>query len=152
MARLSDLIESFLKEMLEGSDQKALEIQRNELAGVFNCAPSQINYVLATRFSLDKGYYVESRRGGGGYIRITRIDIHENDYIKNIIWNNIGTSLTQHEAEGYIDLFRDRGIIDERESRMMKAAVSDKTIMIPAPLRDAVRAQILKTMLISILD
>jgi transcriptional regulator of stress and heat shock response len=152
MARISDLIESFIKEMLEGSEEKILEIQRNELANTFNCAPSQINYVLSTRFSLARGYYIESRRGGGGSIKITRIDINENDYIKDVIWNNIGDKLTHSEGEGYIALFREQGLINDRETKMLRAAINDKTLPLPGSLRDAIRAQLLKTMLIAILD
>ena len=84
MARLSDMIEEFIKALLEESNGQ-LELQRNELADYFECAPSQINYVLATRFSLDRGYYIESRRGGGGYIRIIRLDMDNNDYIMYLL-------------------------------------------------------------------
>ena len=84
MARISDTIEEFLKLLLEESGGK-LEIQRNELADYFECAPSQINYVLATRFSLESGYYIESRRGGGGYIRIIYLDINDDDYLYRLI-------------------------------------------------------------------
>ena len=85
MARLSDIIEEFLKELMEGMDG-AIEIQRNELANRFRCVPSQINYVIDTRFTTEKGYYVESRRGGGGYIKIKRIIFdNENNCIMHII-------------------------------------------------------------------
>ncbi|WDC85503.1 CtsR family transcriptional regulator [Caloramator sp. mosi_1] len=109
MARLSDIIEDFIKQMLETSEQNVLEIQRNELANIFNCAPSQINYVLTTRFTIDKGYYIESRRGGGGCIRITRVELDKNQYIKRVIKENIMDSLTQSDAEAYIEFFKDRG-------------------------------------------
>ena len=89
MARLSDMIEEFIKALLEESNGQ-LELQRNELADYFECAPSQINYVLATRFSLDRGYYIESRRGGGGYIRIIRLDMDNNDYIMYLLRERIG--------------------------------------------------------------
>jgi transcriptional regulator CtsR len=152
MARLSDIIENFIKEMLENSDENILEIQRNELANTFNCAPSQINYVLTTRFTNDRGYYIESRRGGGGCIRITRINIDKNDYIRKAIWNNIGNEITQQSAEDYIELFRERGYISGREGLLMRAAVNDKTILLPQGIRDQVRAQILKNMLITVID
>ena len=84
MARLSDMIEDFINALLNESDGQ-LELQRNELADYFECAPSQINYVLATRFSVDRGYYIESRRGGGGYIRIIRLDIDDDDYMMYLL-------------------------------------------------------------------
>ncbi|EYE88933.1 CtsR family transcriptional regulator [Fervidicella metallireducens AeB] len=152
MARLSDIIENFIKQLIEEADRDVLEIQRNELANMFNCAPSQINYVLTTRFNIDKGYYIESKRGGGGCIKITKIKMDENDYFKQVIWNNIGNEITQSEAEGYIKIFYERGLINEREAKMMKAALNDKTLMLPGSMRDVLRAQILKTMLISVLD
>lgn len=152
MARLSDIIESFIKEMLEDAEESVLEIQRNELANEFKCAPSQINYVLTTRFTVDRGYYIESRRGGGGCIRIRKVDINKNDYIKNVIWNNIGDEVTQQEAEDYIEVFRERNIITDREAIIMRAAVNDKTIPLSVDLRDRLRAHILKTLLITIIE
>lgn len=152
MARLSDIIESFIKGMLEDAEESVLEIQRNELANEFKCAPSQINYVLTTRFTVDRGYYIESKRGGGGCIRIRKVDINKNDYIKNVIWNNIGDEVTQQEAEDYIEVFRERSIITDREAIIMRAAVNDKTIPLSVDLRDRLRAHILKTLLITIID
>jgi transcriptional regulator CtsR len=152
MARLSDIIESFIKDMLEDGDKNVLEIQRNELANTFNCAPSQINYVLTTRFTTDRGYYIESRRGGGGCIRIMKINIDKNDYIREVIWNNIGSEINQQLAEDYISLFLERGYITERESLLMRGAINDKTLLLPQSIRDQVRAQILKTMLITVID
>lgn len=152
MARLSDVIESFLKDMLEQANENVLEIQRNELATIFNCAPSQINYVINTRFTLDRGYYIESRRGGGGFIKITRVDFDKNDYIKNAIWNNIGSEITQQEGEGYIKLFLERGYITDREAKLMLSVINDKTLSLALDAGDRLRAQILKTMLITILD
>ncbi|MCX7883710.1 MAG: CtsR family transcriptional regulator [Caloramator sp.] len=152
MARLSDIIENFIKEMLENNDKNYLEIQRNELANLFNCAPSQINYVLTTRFTVNRGYYIESKRGGGGCIKITKINIDKNDYIREAIWNNIGDEVTQQEAEGYIDIFEERGFITEREAKLMKSVINDKTLNLSSEIRDLIRAQILKTMLITMIE
>lgn len=152
MARLSDVIESFIKNMLESADENVLEIQRNELANTFNCAPSQINYVLTTRFTTDRGYYIESRRGGGGCIIIKKINIGNNDYIREVIWNNIGSEINQQSAEDYISFFLEREYITERESLLMRGAINDKTLLLPQGIRDKVRAQILKTMLITVID
>ena len=72
MRNVSDIIEQYLKHILQESPEGAVEIQRNDLADQFQCVPSQINYVISTRFTLEKGYFVESKRGGGGYIRIQK--------------------------------------------------------------------------------
>lgn len=152
MARLSDIIEEFIKELMNQSDDDILEIQRNELASYFGCAPSQINYVLMTRFTVDRGYYIESKRGGGGSIRIMRVDLNTNDYLSQLIWEKIGDSLSQSSAESYIDAFLEQGLISKREAAIMKVAINDKTINIKAAQRDSVRANILKSMLIVLLD
>jgi transcriptional regulator CtsR len=146
--RLSDIIEEFIKEMLEESSNGILEIQRNELATRFGCAPSQINYVLMTRFNVEKGYYIESRRGGGGSIKITRPCFDGREYLRSLLSDKIGTSISQETAESYIDLFFEQGLITERESAIMKAAVNDKTFNVPLQEKDYVRACILKSMLI----
>ncbi|NMA96348.1 MAG: CtsR family transcriptional regulator [Clostridiales bacterium] len=150
MARISDTIEEFLKLLLEESGGK-LEIQRNELADYFECAPSQINYVLATRFSLESGYHIESRRGGGGYIRIIYLDINDDDYLYRLITKQIGDKLTQSEGENIINSLRERQIITKREAQIIKAGLKNKAIGIPASLRENIRANILKSMLTAIL-
>lgn len=150
MARLSDIIETFLKEMLDDM-HGSVEIQRNELANRFNCVPSQINYVISTRFTNDKGYYVESRRGGGGSISIRRYDIAcAGDYLMHII-SAIGDSLSQHTCEVFINNFVDYEIISGREAALMRAALSDKAMVdVAMEKRDNVRATMLKNMMMSL--
>lgn len=152
MPNLSDIIEEFLKRLLEGTEDDMLEIQRNELAGRFGCAPSQINYVLMTRFTVDRGYYIESKRGGGGSIRITKVSLDGNEYIRSIICDRIGGAISQKSAESYIDAFLDQELIGRREAAIMKAAVNDKTINVQPQDKDMVRANILKAMLIVLVN
>ena len=94
--RMSNVIEEFIKELFDDGEE-AIEIQRNELAEHFNCVPSQINYVISTRFKPSQGYYVESRRGGGGHITIKKVNNDKEEYIMHII-NNIGKNLTSNEV------------------------------------------------------
>ncbi len=150
MARLSDIIETFLKEMLNDMNGN-VEIQRNELASHFNCVPSQINYVISTRFTNDKGYYVESRRGGGGSISIRRYNIDcAQNYMMHII-SAIGDSLSQHTCEVFINNFIDYEMISVREGAMMRAALSDKALVeVPMEKRDNVRACMIKNMMMSL--
>jgi len=150
MSCLSDMIEGFIKRLLKESHGK-LDLQRNEMAIYFKCAPSQINYVLTTRFSLDRGYFIESRRGGGGYIRITRVDIVENDHIFRLINERIGNEISQRTAEAIIERMFDGDVIGERESMIMKSAMQDQNAGIPHDLRDSLRAALLKSMLGGIL-
>ncbi|HCO18304.1 MAG TPA: CtsR family transcriptional regulator, partial [Tissierellales bacterium] len=115
MAGLSNNIESFIKELLEQADG-IIEIQRNELANYFDCAPSQINYVLSTRFSPYKGYYIESRRGGGGYIKIVKVRLQDDLNINNILKNILGDSITEHKANEIITALNEEGIINKKEA------------------------------------
>lgn len=147
MARLSDVIERFIKELMMEAQTDMLEIQRNELADYFNCAPSQINYVLSTRFSIDKGYYIESRRGGGGFIRIQKLDAKTRPYLGYIIFQNIGDSISQHDANSILISLEERGLITNRERMIMNAAVNSKSLNVFSPSKDIVRAGILKAML-----
>ncbi len=152
MPGLSDVIEKFIKELIEECDKGILEIQRNQLADYFNCAPSQINYVLSTRFTIDRGYYIQSRRGGGGYIKIQRLDIDSKQYLGSIMHEHIGDSISQFEALGIIRALAERGIITPREQLMMQSAVNSKTINVFSPSKDEVRASILKAMISSLLQ
>ncbi|HAA42596.1 MAG TPA: CtsR family transcriptional regulator [Ruminiclostridium sp.] len=152
MAKLSDIIEAFIKDLIDDTDGY-IEIQRNELASQFNCVPSQINYVIDTRFTTDKGYYVESRRGGGGHIRIRRVRIKHKD--KNYLMHavaSMGDSISQQTAYAFINNFVDYDIISEKEALMLKAATSDKVLSsVPVSQRGNLRANILKNMLVCIL-
>jgi transcriptional regulator CtsR len=151
MARLSDIIENFIKQMIDETDG-VFELQRNELANYFNCVPSQINYVIDTRFTSERGYYVESRRGGGGYIKIKRVNFStSSNYLMHII-NSMGNDITQRSAEIYISNFIDYDIISRRDSMLLKAAISDKVLNTISPnIRDNLRADILKNMLMSLI-
>ena len=149
MARLSDIIEDFIKQALHDAEGVA-EIQRNELASHFNCVPSQINYVISTRFTHDRGYYVESRRGGGGFIRISRVNVGRGGsggYLMHIV-SSLGRRISQQDAEAFIGNFVDYDVVTEREAGIMRAAVSDKALArIAQPGRDAIRAEILRNMM-----
>jgi transcriptional regulator CtsR len=147
MSVLSDTIEQFIKELMSEYEGK-IELQRNELAQHFNCAPSHINYVLATRFTPDKGYIIESRRGGGGYIRVLRLSIDESDHLFRLVTTRIGESISERDALDVICRLVDSKAVGKREGALMSAAVSDKTLAIPAMLKDHVRANILKQLVL----
>ncbi len=151
MAKMSDLIEVFIKELLEDSVGDPVEIQRNELAGYFKCAPSQINYVLTTRFSMEKGYLIESQRGGGGSIKIIRLEMTRDNFITNIL-KEIGDSITKLKADQITELIYEREMITSREARLIKAATADRSISGPVNLKNDIRASLLKGMLLSVCE
>lgn len=144
---ISDLIAGFIDEMLKEEDGTA-ELQRAEIANRFNCVPSQINYVLSTRFSPERGYIVESRRGGGGYIRIQRVRVDPKQLTMHTV-NAIGDRLDLNTAAALVSNALQGGAISEESARMMLAAVSDAALR-PADrfTREFLRASILKQMLI----
>lgn len=149
MPNLADYIEAYLKERLTAAGG-VLEIQRGDLAEQFGCAPSQINYVLATRFSPERGYLVESRRGGGGYIRLIRLNLGL-DSLHQIIRQRINDQVTQDAAVSIIHRLYEEQLITEREMFLMQAVVQRETIALDLPLRDMVRANLLKAMLLAVL-
>ena len=146
MAQLSDNIERFIKELLEGDAQ--VELRRNELAQHFGCAPSQINYVLATRFSLDHGYIIESRRGGGGYIRILRMRERSPETLLSAIIERIGNSISEENATALIAHLMERNIITKKEALLMRAAVGRNALALPVSAKDVLRASVLSNMVI----
>lgn len=146
--RISDEVAKYLLELLEVS-QGDIQIQRNELANYIGCVPSQINYVITSRFTPEHGYIVESRRGGGGYIRITRIKTEKSTAIMNII-NSIGSKLDALSAEIIVESLVQRGIISENISKLMLSAISDRVYAdVPVNLRCGLRASVLKNMLLT---
>ena len=148
--RLSDTIESFIKTMLT-QEEPEVELKRNELAEYFGCAPSQINYVLATRFTIDDGYVIESRRGGGGYIRIVRV-IQSGSKFRYLIGERIGETIGEVEAGKLIGQLEAENLISSCEADIMRSAVSGQAMSVPIPdsMKDALRAKVLKAMLTSI--
>ena len=145
---ISDIIEDFIKDMFN-DEEEYIEIQRNDLAEHFKCVPSQINYVISTRFKPSQGYYVESRRGGGGHITIKKISNTKSDYLMHII-KNIGDTLTNHEASIYISDFLSYNIVDEKEAKLLKVATSDNVLNVSKDIRDKLRARIFKNMLLNL--
>ena len=122
---ISDLIASFLQESLEETDGGVLEVQRNDLAQRFNCVPSQINYVMSTRFSPERGYIVESRRGGNGYIRITRVRVDRQTLLMQVI-NTLGSQVDLASARAILNNLVQAGALEENAGRSILAAVGDK--------------------------
>ena len=151
MARLSDIIEEFIKNLLIENGGNQIQIQRNELADQFRCAPSQINYVLTTRFTYEKGYVIESRRGGGGYIVIKQVTYKGANERNNLIYQVIGDSITNYNAVTLLESLYESKLITEREFEIIKIAVNDRTLS-EADDRNSIRANILKAMLMVILS
>lgn len=136
-------------DMLDENEGGA-EIRRNELAETIGCVPSQINYVITSRFTPEQGYIVESRRGGGGYIRITRVSMDKHSAIMHII-NSIGESIDAKSAQGLIGELLKRSIITVQTAKLLTAAVTDRPYRdIPQEYRDTVRAGIFKSLLLNI--
>ena len=147
--RMSDLITREIIRMLNESEENIAEIQRNEFAGIMGCAPSQINYVLSSRFTPEHGYIIESRRGGGGYIKIKRVVLKSSTALMHII-NSIGDGIDAMTTRIVIENCLESGLVSRQTARLMAAAVSDSVIQnVPMILKERVRAAILKQMLLT---
>ncbi|MGF7015984.1 CtsR family transcriptional regulator [Ornithinibacillus bavariensis] len=147
MSNISDIIEQYLKKVLQTKGQDAIEIKRSEIADRFQCVPSQINYVINTRFTVEKGYIVESKRGGGGYIRIIRIKHQDKSELIDEIIRLINPTVTQQASIDVLERLVEEEIITEREAKIMASGLGRNTLAFQLPLRDEVRARILTSML-----
>ncbi len=147
---LSNVIAHMISEMLE--DQNEVEIQRNSLAQTIGCVPSQINYVLSSRFTPERGYLVESRRGGGGCIRIARIHYDTSTPLMHTL-GAIGDAVDEKTCRSHLVNLVYMNLLTKRDAALMSAAVSDRTLETVDPSkRDAVRAAIFKSMLLTVLQ
>lgn len=147
--RISDLVAQYIIDMLEENDGGA-EIRRNELAETIGCVPSQISYVITSRFTPEQGYIVESRRGGGGYIKITRVQMDKRSAIMHII-NSIGDSVDSRMAASVIKELLTRNLITLPTAKILTSAVAERPYQsVPMEYRDTVRAAILKNMLLNL--
>ena len=134
---------------MDANNNDAIEIQRNILAQQFDCSPSQINYVLTTRFTNDRGYVVESRRGGGGYIRIFKVRSSMEDELKRILNETIGDSITLNKSIDLVNALMEREVITEGERAIMQSVLSDRVLNIVAyEDRNKLRADLLKEMIL----
>ncbi len=146
--KISDLITAEILRMLNESQENIAEIQRNEFASYIGCAPSQINYVLASRFTPEHGYIIESRRGGGGYIRISRVRLSHSSAVMHII-NSIGDSIDMLSARIVIENCLQSSLIDTKSAKLMSAAISNNVMRtVPVAFQDYLRAAVLKEMLL----
>ncbi len=146
MVQLSDSIERFIKELMR--EDAHIELRRNELAQHFGCAPSQINYVLATRFSVDHGYIIESRRGGGGYVRIVRMKTQGERNFLDVLLGRVGNSVDEETANAIISNLFERKLVTSREAALMRAAVSRSALALPISAKDVLRAAVFRNLLI----
>ena len=148
MAQLSDTIEQFIKELM--SEEAHIELRRNELAQHFGCAPSQINYVLATRFSVDHGYLIESRRGGGGDVRIVRMHPREEGNLLDALLKRVGNSVDEDTANAIIQHLLDCELVTGNEAALMRAAIGKNALCLPVSAKDVLRAAVFKNLLIQV--
>jgi len=148
----SDLIAQFIMDAIEDNRDGFAELQRSALAEMFSCVPSQINYVISTRFSPERGYAVESRRGGGGYIRITRVRRSPRELIMHTV-NAVGDQLDLSTAGAFVSNIYESGIIDKQAARLILAAIGNPALRPISPEhRDRVRASIFKQVLVNLIS
>lgn len=148
---LVDMIEQYLKEEVERCDNDILEVKRSDLAELFSCVPSQINYVISTRFAPEMGFYVETRRGGGGYIRIKKVDVYKEEIVANI-FGKIDNKLSQRVVDIYLKVLLDYNIINESVAEIIKVATSDKSLKnLSMEDKDITRANIFKNVVLNVI-
>ncbi|NRD77497.1 CtsR family transcriptional regulator [Bacillus sp. BRMEA1] len=150
MRNISDIIEKYLKQVLEMSDEEIVEIKRSEIADKFQCVPSQINYVINTRFTIERGYIVESKRGGGGYIRIIKVQSHDSAHLIDHLLSLVNHRISQTNAEDVITRLVHEEVITHREAKIMLSVIDRSVLYIDLPYRDELRARMLRAMLTSL--
>ena len=149
---LSDMIEGIINEMLK-ENEGLIEFKRSDIALKFGCVPSQINYVITSRFTPEKGYIVESRRGGGGFIKIKQIKFDKTSYIMHFI-NAVGDSIDYNTTKVFLSNLYNHDIISDRETRMILNITSDNILknIMPSSARDALRASVLKNAVLALIE
>lgn len=149
MMNLSNAIAQMIYDMLE--DKSEIEIQRNILAQDLGCVPSQINYVLSSRFTPERGYIVESRRGGGGCIRISRISYDKDSLLMEIV-SSMSDSISETTVKNHVVNLLYHQLINENQAKLILAATTDINFRaLPYNIRDAIRAAVFKQMLLSLI-
>ncbi|AFS69231.1 MULTISPECIES: CtsR family transcriptional regulator [Exiguobacterium] len=145
MQNITDIIEAYLKQILH--DEKKIEIKRQEIAERFDCVPSQINYVINTRFTIEKGYFVESKRGGGGYIRIQKIVILDSHDLLDEMSRWIGNDLTEQAAEDYLIRLVNEQLLTRREAIVVQSLLQKESLPMVLEDQRRMRAHLMQTLL-----
>jgi transcriptional regulator CtsR len=151
LSTLADQIEKYLKNLLDNKDTGVLELRRVDLAEIFMCVPSQINYVLETRFTNDHGYHVESRRGGGGYLRIIRLSLDPSKRLNDAIQSIAGQQVTHQAGVGLINRLKEEKFLTKREAMLIQAIIENSLLKNCYEGPDFLRGRILQTVLVNIL-
>ncbi len=147
---LTNVIAGMINEMLNGKDE--VEIQRNTFAQSLGCVPSQINYVIASRFTPEQGYIVESRRGGGGFIKIAKVNVDGETLLMHVV-NSVGASIDEKTCRSHLVNLVYREMLSKHDAKLILSAVSDTTLRaVPAAVRDEVRASIFKQLLMTVIN
>lgn len=147
MQSISDVIEDFILSTM--ADDNMIELSRNDLAKYFSCVPSQINYVLNTRFTLGKGYLIESARGGAGFVKVIKVDNGE-EYLNNLL-ELCNTEINQRTGEQILDNLTSKHYISNGENKLLKRAISTKSLNNPVNLDNIIRANILREVIIELM-
>ena len=148
---LANSMEDYLKKLLTLSASGCIDIKRRELAGKFNCVPSQVNYVLETRFTLEKGYMVESKRGGKGFVRIRKLQVSLENLLEVFPGDLVAGPLSDLQAKGLIHRLYDQKYVSLRESRLMEAVMDSLQLINDKNLRQKLRGWLLKDMLLMLI-
>ena len=144
------MIAQMISEMLDGKDE--VEFRRNTLAQNLGCVPSQINYVISARFTPERGYIVESRRGGGGFIRIAKVNCNGETLLMHVV-NSVGDSIDEATCRAHLANLVYRELLSKRDAKLILSAVSDSCLRaVDAETRDKVRALIFKQLLITVMN
>ena len=146
---ISDIIEQFLLDTL--GDELSVNFNRNELAAYFSVAPSQINYVLATRFTPERGYITESKRGGGGSITLFRVNENADDVLLKYIDETLSDGIEYVKACQIVDRLVDTEVFTKSEGQLIKAAVAEKALIAPTIAKSRWRGSIIKSVLLETL-
>ncbi len=150
MANISEAIEQFIIATM--GENEFVDISRNSLAEYFSCAPSQINYVLDTRFTVDRGFVKESKRGGGGFIKISRIKTSDtNAYMNGLVLESIGDELTLKRMLQILDKLMSDGVVSAHEAEIIEASLSEDSLAMPFTIKDKVRAKAFKNILLKLM-
>lgn len=149
MRSKAEEIEQYLLNIIERSHSGVVELKRAELSGQFSCVPSQINYVLNTRFTMTRGFVVESRRGGGGYLRIVKLPLDHDDDMYELLAHMEKETLTQQEAQGLISRLVEEKFFTPAEGRLILRAVSNSVLSVPLEIRVQLRMNIVRAMILS---
>ncbi len=147
MPTISDMVEKYILNIVKNSKEGIIHIQRTNLSEKFSCVPSQINYVIKTRFTIERGFLVESKRGEGGFLKIIKIPVIQTKIYLDRINEGTANYIGSEQTKNFLNRLVEEKILNEREKNLIWQLLKDESLPCNKEEKGYQRGKMLKNLI-----